>query len=508
MDIPLSTCNPLQRTFQSKKYLSRQTMELSLEAKAKVLHSRLDFAYKEACKLAVEKAIQSRNSPLSAASICAVENAIENGANDPYGDGDQSILRADEDRRDSIALCNAYATGLDAQEALASTEEDNTFQSACYSGDIISVKKFVMRAKDSVDQGELFALTHLLERRVSNMRLSGLLYACEGSCTFIYKGEGDPANMFHFDEVVEYLCAAGANVNARDICGFSALGIAAGYISSAYSVGLIPILHRHGANANIPNRLGESILMRPIMSNNMEMIRALLLAGADPMLEDTTGKTPHALGMVSSDVMLVMKEVQWQQTVKNKKCSTCGELGANEICLSCNAAFFCSKTCQLRAWQSGHQEQCGKGSDRPEDYVDVEVGSMTTDRIFPGFPAAIFRNSITGATSSTTMSCKNVGVTFIVKVCKPMVLNGKEGCLEIAMKNSDFLLVDKNGKGKRAHERLSQLFKSKGFNYGEKYLRAKWILREEKAQATSTTTGKEVLRLDISCLLPPPKPFW
>lgn len=476
-----------------------------LEEQAKRFHSQLASTYKKVCEQSIERAFKTLDRPLSSASRRAIVKVTEAGANDPYGDGDQSILHADRDRHESTALRNAWATGLDFQEAVFSNDGNNSFHLACFSGHISSVRKFVMDAKERVEKGEPLALTHLLEKRISLMRLSPLQYACQGTRAFMNGGVPDPVSMMHFSEVAEFLCANGANVNARDICGFSPLGIVAGYICSPESLKLVPILTKYGADPNVPNRFGESLLVQPIMSSNLKSFRALLMAGADTMMHDTTGLTPHKMAMNSSDLMQIITEVKRAQMVGEKECETCGKKGTSKFCSACKKVFYCSKSCQVRGWRSGHREKCGK-DESPEDYVDVEVGTMTTDRMFPHMPVAVFTNRITGATSSTRMKCKEVGVAFVVKVGKPMILKGKEGCLKINVKNSDFLLVDKSGKGKAAFERLSHLCKTKGIASEKIYISAKWI--SGQAGGSSSGEGKEVLRLDTSTLLPPPKPSW
>lgn len=87
-------------------------------------------------------------------------------------------------------------------------------------------------------------------------------------------------------ENASLLLGKGANVNARDRSGRSAL-----WHVSAQRPDLIEFLVHHGANVNLPDNLGTTPLMRASGACNPEAVRALLSAGADPRIMDNRGRT-------------------------------------------------------------------------------------------------------------------------------------------------------------------------------------------------------------------------
>jgi ankyrin repeat protein len=74
------------------------------------------------------------------------------------------------------------------------------------------------------------------------------------------------------------LLDAGADLDARDECGFSALMMAA-YVGS---IDAFEYLLARGADPNTADNAGNSVLMRAALAGNFEMVRQLLAAGADP----------------------------------------------------------------------------------------------------------------------------------------------------------------------------------------------------------------------------------
>ena len=87
----------------------------------------------------------------------------------------------------------------------------------------------------------------------------------------------------NFGEAARLLIAAGADVNARDQRGESAI------MKAHYDPGLVRILLRSGAtDINRLDALGRTPLMA---STDPDVSQALLEAGADPYLKDVDGKT-------------------------------------------------------------------------------------------------------------------------------------------------------------------------------------------------------------------------
>lgn len=95
-------------------------------------------------------------------------------------------------------------------------------------------------------------------------------------------------------DLINLLLAAGAQVNALDIYDESALLKAAGRsqgIHTDKNLDAVNILLAAGANPNASSYFGETPLISAAKDNNGKIVKALLLAGADPSIKDKSGKT-------------------------------------------------------------------------------------------------------------------------------------------------------------------------------------------------------------------------
>ena len=86
------------------------------------------------------------------------------------------------------------------------------------------------------------------------------------------------------EEIVQTLVSAGANVNLQDSKGQTALMLA----SEAGHEKVVQTLVSAGANVNLQDSKGQTAL---ILARNVEILRCLLLAKADPDLQRKDGKT-------------------------------------------------------------------------------------------------------------------------------------------------------------------------------------------------------------------------
>lgn len=82
---------------------------------------------------------------------------------------------------------------------------------------------------------------------------------------------------------LNFLLAKGANANARDGQGNTALMLAA---QIGWSDG-ISLLLQSGATADLANNSGETPLIRAVQNRDMTSVRLLLAAGANPAKHDT-----------------------------------------------------------------------------------------------------------------------------------------------------------------------------------------------------------------------------
>lgn len=452
--------------------------------------------------------------PMAPEAAEAVVKTYMASMDDPYGDGDQSpvphpSITGQAAVEASDPLRNAWSTGLDMDRAIHAEDGSAAFHLACATGDLATVRTTIEEAKKKVEDGEEDALLHVLEKRISFMRFSPLHYCCHGARRVPPDQDTESIQengMLLFSEVCEALLEAGVRVNSRDLCGYPPIGTAAGFSSSPISLELVPMLSKYGADANMTNRFGESLLMHPIMANNINTFRALLVAGADVMLADPTGLTPRMLANSSPKFVSVMTEVQRMRALSEMSCGWCGAKGPSKFCSACRKVFYCSKSCQTQDWKNGHKVQCGKDG----EYLDIVVDTMTSRDPVPGVrtPKVQFTNSITGATSRKRMKPKEFNKAFVVKVNRPIVIADTIGAVKINQKNSDFLLVKNRGEGKFPHTKLTEVIDEIGIDIGKIYLSAKWLTPASVPGSGKKKTTGNILRIDISKALPPPKPIW
>lgn len=460
--------------------------------------------------------------PLSTASQQALAKTLSLSASDPYGDGDQSSIpdsRLDAELRSKAKNnCEYLTLREEAAEPLRLAWASNVdiltelrnepFLLACACGNFVTVKKHIDEARLRVCEGENDALLHLLERRVTKLRMSALHHCCQGS-----KSLGDLAGeraIQWYTQTCTVLLEAGARVNARDLGGNTPLGVCSGMTSSPISLALIPILAKHGADPNVCLRFGTNILSGCIAANNGTLLRLLLLAGSS--LDTGDGTCPPVLAAWTSPALIhVIMEVRRDNMLKDEKCATCGSDTATKYCSACRREFYCSRECQSSGWKQGHKDLCQNERDS-DVYVEVNPPKETFSHI-RGVPICGMVNPVTGMYPKHFMRCKQLGVPFMVKVSVMFPMEewmGDDsndpfvGCVRIEERNSDFMIVKKVGRARRIHARLRRFSKERSGHCGIAYVTARWGIGAEL-----TPKGyPAVLNVELSRVLPPPKPLW
>lgn len=474
-------------------------MPSSRREQARNITAARNAVYEARTKQSLATSLEHLNTPLPRASVAAVREAILSAQDDPYGDGDQTPLR----NPSKHPLRAAWSTGLDVQMAVLVEEEAFLMHRSAFEFDLEDVTDLIRDARRAVEAGESDAMTKVLERRISLLRLTPLHYVCHSARTRVNISEeqADAACA-----VLDALCEAGARVDSRDIAGYTPLSTAAGFQTTPTSLRLARLLVKHGANPNVRTRFGEGLLVPPIMCGNRDAFRELLRLGADVSLADRTGLTPRQMASYSPELLNIMTEVQREKTLEGTKCDHCGNTGASKYCSACHKVYYCDRTCQRAGWKGGHKEECGKDSADAE-FLDIDVETMTSEEPLPGLgaPSVMYMNNITGMQSNKQMSPKKFDVYFTVKVSDPLTIGGTVGCVKINIKNSDYLLVSPTGAGQTAHATLRRIVRQRGLGLSKVYLNAKWL---SVAESSETEAVRHVLRVDISKVLPAPKQAW
>jgi ankyrin repeat protein len=133
----------------------------------------------------------------------------------------------------------------------------------------------------AASSGQL-GVSRLLIERGANIDVTG----CEGKTAIHYAVEEEA------EEVVALLLDNGAHANSRDVYGFTPLMDAC----DNDHLDVVKMLVQHIGRQGVRTRSydGTTALHCAAESGNDEMVRILLLAGADPTIRDYDGRTPRA----------------------------------------------------------------------------------------------------------------------------------------------------------------------------------------------------------------------
>eukprot|EP00737_Agarophyton_chilense_P001358 gb/GEZJ01001527.1/.p1 GENE.gb/GEZJ01001527.1/~~gb/GEZJ01001527.1/.p1 ORF type:complete len:385 (+),score=41.58 gb/GEZJ01001527.1/:82-1155(+) len=315
----------------------------------------------EQLRSSIEAMCDSVCSPLSPTAWQAVQHALDAAQSDPFGDGDQSALAS----LTFHPLRKAWATGLDARDIVLTKSASRNLHRAAWDADVKSVHALIRAAREKLHRGHSNALTHLLERRLSNLRLPPLHYACFSARSRSYISERDTNN---YVAVVHALCRAGARVDSRDIAGYTPLSIASSFLSNPTTLRMARVLVAYGADPNATTRFGEPIIVSSIIGANTDAFATLLRAGVDLTIPDRTGVSTREMASKWPVLEAVVTQVQRERAVSDKICDVCGRAGVTKFCASCQKVYYCSRECQRDGWRAGHRERCTTASCVPSEH--------------------------------------------------------------------------------------------------------------------------------------------
>lgn len=529
-----SASSLLCRKFLSH-FLAQPLSDMSKSARKEVADARRAIVSEEYENMIDQLRLDNlRNlfTPLTKASRDALIRALDACASDPYGDGDQSTVpdqrtlnwiqknarnphHASHLRTEAAKpLRAAWEGGLGVQQVLFKNEED--FHTFCFQGRVKDVADAIEKAHQRVQNGYPDAMLHLLESRISKLRLTPL-HCCVMGAKFM----GPIFGSIHppYEMIADLLCRAGARVDSRDLVGSTPLGTAVGMEASQLCLKVVPVLLNYGANPNSQLRFGTPILIGSIAANNLELFRMLLEAGADMSISDFDGIPLFHIVRKSPSLCNVLMEVLRMKVLKDEICGACDSKGVTKYCSACRSVFYCGKKCQVKGWKTGHKSECGNIS--ATQFVDVELGYMTHSNL-SAIPLCGTYNPLTAVIPTRFMEPKDLNSSFVVKISflLPEMNSRHEdhthneleaylGCIKIEKRNSDFLLLRKFGKANAVQDTLKNWIEKHSQGSEAIYLLAKWVNSSSVRRGTKKTDeNHDVLRIDLTRPLPPPKPIW
>jgi hypothetical protein len=314
---------------------------------------------------------------------------------DPFGDGDQSVLKI------TSATCKpARLRALRAETGLGFNPTDPTpgryseIARACFLGQAVVVQEEIAKAQTERERFEL------VNRRETMLRMSPLL-TCIAGARMVQLSHVPPEE---FVAVAKALLDAGADPKAKDSCGFSTIHHAASGTATNASLMLLPLLVAAGADPNCRNRFSELALDEAMLSRHLDAIRALIQVGADPAasafnfpfpeVKEVIVKCSAARGLRTGELVqihgLVAKphlngktgtvgpaekhgvgricveldngegtlavKLENLRRCATHTCAKCG-VSATLACSRCKAVKYCGAACQQAHWKA-HKPQC------------------------------------------------------------------------------------------------------------------------------------------------------
>jgi ankyrin repeat protein len=155
-------------------------------------------------------------------------------------------------------------------------------------------------------------------------------------------------------EITALLLNAGADKDAKDEIGYTALCMAA----QNDNVKCIELLLKAGCDVNTINKKGGSALFIAVYKNRPNCVRALVQAGADITIEvDGRPLYEYAVDTNNSDDLRAAMLVPAK---KRRRCEQCGTTTTGQKmkkCGACKTVYYCNRECQTANWPL-HKQVC------------------------------------------------------------------------------------------------------------------------------------------------------
>ena len=319
------------------------------EERARALRPVQDAAAAVARRAALDLTVVP---PLPTDAILRATCDVEGNRRDPFGDGDQSLLRIVDPRRTPItdpemqalknlwcdagdffpaffAAINAcgYQVGVGITREPAVDDEASSraqtrlspFMLSCALGDVGRVQAALAAARAAGEE----ATSQLLERRETNLRIPPLHAVIIGANNMATTEAGVKkrppwSHAVDHVQVARLLLDAGARADAKDLCGYTMLHRVTSAPEQTWGVtleiGMLLIDSRADPNAN--HRFGSAPLAEVAMNNKVACALMLLEAGADPLQSNAlTFETPLECARLYPDLLAAFSHATTRKSV-------------------------------------------------------------------------------------------------------------------------------------------------------------------------------------------------
>ena len=285
-----------------------------------------------------------------------------------YDDGDQSPLSGD----DAQFLRNQWSTGMDYVPYEPMFPYLSPWLKAVFSGDFDSVMKMLEGKSDA-------EIKRMIAKRETLMNVSALFHVIVGARTLAESHpkleEVQKLSRRHLNvkndhlKILEKLLSLGANVNIRDVAGFTPLHYCAQFHGNKTTTKMAGILIKAGANIDAQNRFGATALLDATHCNHYDMVKVLSESGADFFIKDNNGISPFSLSSGNLKTSKMFSEERKKRASQEReklreeaggsfsKCSVCKRTENTKRCSGCYFVWYCGRRCQKEHWPR-HQEEC------------------------------------------------------------------------------------------------------------------------------------------------------
>ena len=285
-----------------------------------------------------------------------------------YDDGDQSPLSGER----AQFLRNQWSNGMDYAPYEPIIHYLSSWLKVIYSGDYDSM----MEMLDNKSEAQI---KKMIDRRESLMNFSAIFHVVVGARVFAEKhpqlaevqqlSERNLTVKNEHIKILEKLLSLGADVNVRDIAGYTPLHHCLQFHGNKTTLKMAKILIKAGAKVDAQNRFGATPLIDATLANRYDFIKFLTKNGADLFIQDNEGCSPFSLSQLNPKISEIFSEARSKQAGRErdrmreecggsfKKCSVCGEQENTKRCTGCYFVWYCGSKCQKGDWPN-HKTKC------------------------------------------------------------------------------------------------------------------------------------------------------